>query len=224
MREISVFDVVGPNMIGPSSSHTAGALRIALMAGKISKGKPKKVKFILYGSFAMTYKGHGTDKALIGGLLGMNVDDSRLRDSLRLAAEAKLEYSFYNADVRGAHPNTVILDVDGDDGRHIQVQASSVGGGEIVVNAIDGLEAGFSGHENTLVITHHDTPGMIASISGELAAANLNIATMRVFRRSVGGDAMVALELDGSADTELIARLSALQGVYHVAYLAAKEE
>ena len=85
--------------------------------------------------------------------------------------------------------------------------SSSVGGGEIVVNAIDGLEAGFSGHENTLVITHHDTPGMIASISGELAAANLNIATMRVFRRSVGGDAMVALELDGSADTELIARL-----------------
>ena len=154
----------------------------------------------------------------------MNVDDSRLRDSLRLAAEAKLEYSFYNADVRGAHPNTVILDVDGDDGRHIQVQASSVGGGEIVVNAIDGLEAGFSGHENTLVITHHDTPGMIASISGELAAANLNIATMRVFRRSVGGDAMVALELDGSADAALIARLSALQGVYHVAYLAAKEE
>lgn len=159
----------------------------------------------LYGSFQKTYLGHGTDKALIGGLLGMNVDDLRLRDSLRLAADAKLEYSFYNADVRGAHPNTVILDVDGDDGRHIQVQASSVGGGEIVVNAIDGLEAGFSGHENTLVITHHDTPGMIASISGELAAANLNIATMRVFRRSVGGDAMVALELDGSADTELIA-------------------
>ena len=130
----------------------------------------------------------------------------------------------YYSYLGGAHPNTVILDVDGDDGRHIQVQASSVGGGEIVVNAIDGLEAGFSGHENTLVITHHDTPGMIASISGELAAANLNIATMRVFRRSVGGDAMVALELDGSADTELIARLSALQGVYHVAYLAAKEE
>ena len=114
--------------------------------------------------------------------------------------------------------------MDGDDGRHICVQASSVGGGEIVVNAIDGLEAGFSGHENTLVITHHDTPGMIARISGELAAATLNIATMRVFRRSVGGDAMVALELDGSADAALIARLSALKGVYHVAYLAAKEE
>ena len=94
MREISVFDVVGPNMIGPSSSHTAGALRIALMAGKISKGKPKKVKFILYGSFAMTYKGHGTDKALLAGILGMNTEDYRIRDSFRLADEAGIEYEF----------------------------------------------------------------------------------------------------------------------------------
>lgn len=221
---MDLFDIIGPVMVGPSSSHTAGAARIGKITRMLLGSQPVRARIGLYGSFQKTYLGHGTDKALIGGLLGMNVDDSRLRDSLRLAAEAKLEYSFYNADVRGAHPNTVILDVDGDDGRHIQVQASSVGGGEIVVNAIDGLEAGFSGHENTLVITHHDTPGMIASISGELTAANLNIATMRVFRRSVGGDAMVALELDGSADTELIARLSALQGVYHVAYLAAKEE
>ena len=221
---IDIFDIMGPIMVGPSSSHTAGAVRIGRMARALLGETPVRAALHLYGSFAETGVGHGTDKALIGGLLGMNVDDSRLRDSLRLAAEAKLEYSFYNADVRGAHPNTVILDVDGNDGRHIQVQASSVGGGEIVVNAIDGLEAGFSGHENTLVITHHDTPGMIASISGELAAANLNIATMRVFRRSVGGDAMVALELDGSADAALIDRLSALQGVYHVAYLAAKEE
>ena len=225
---MDLFDIIGPVMVGPSSSHTAGAARIGKITRMLLGSRPVSARIGLYGSFQKTYLGHGTDKALIGGLLGMNVDDSRLRDSLRdslrLAAEAKLEYSFYNADVRGAHPNTVILDVDGDDGRHIQVQASSVGGGEIVVNAIDGLEAGFSGHENTLVITHHDTPGMIASISGELAAANLNIATMRVFRRSVGGDAMVALELDGSADAALIARLSALQGVYHVAYLAAKEE
>ena len=224
MEQFSVFDIIGPRMTGPSSSHTAGAVRLANMARKIAEDDVAEAALTLYGSFAETGRGHGTDKALIGGLLGMGVDDSRLRDSLRLAAEAKLEYSFYNADVRGAHPNTVILDVDGDDGRHVCVQASSVGGGEIVVNAIDGLEAGFSGHENTLVITHHDTPGMIARISGELAAANLNIATMRVFRRSVGGDAMVALELDGSADAALIARLSALKGVYHVAYLAAKEE
>ena len=212
---MDLFDIIGPVMVGPSSSHTAGAARIGKITRMLLGSRPVRARIGLYGSFQKTYLGHGTDKALVGGLLGMGVDDSRLRDSLRLAAEAKLEYSFYNADVRGAHPNTVILDVDGDDGRHVCVQASSVGGGEIVVNAIDGLEAGFSGHENTLVITHHDTPGMIARISGELAAANLNIATMRVFRRSVGGDAMVALELDGSADSALIARLSALRDWFY---------
>ena len=106
MREISVFDVVGPNMIGPSSSHTAGALRIALMAGKISKGKPKKVKFILYGSFAMTYKGHGTDKALLAGILGMNTEDYRIRDSFRLADEAGIEYEFVPCtENKGYHPS-----------------------------------------------------------------------------------------------------------------------
>ena len=138
---MDLFDIIGPVMVGPSSSHTAGAARIGKITRMLLGSRPVSARIGLYGSFQKTYLGHGTDKALIGGLLGMNVDDSRLRDSLRLAAEAKLEYSFYNADVRGAHPNTVILDVDGDDGRHIQVQASSVGGGEIVVNAIDGLEA-----------------------------------------------------------------------------------
>ena len=135
-----------------------------------------------------------------------------------------MEYSFYTANLRGAHPNTVVLDVDGQDGRSICVQAASVGGGEIVVQSIDGLEAGFSGHENTLVLTHHDTPGMIAAIGGTVAGSALNIATMRVFRRSAGGEAMVALELDGDASQELLRRLEALEGVYHVAYIAARKE
>lgn len=221
---MDLFDVIGPVMVGPSSSHTAGAARIGKLTRMLLGSEPVQASIGLYGSFQKTYRGHGTDKALIGGLMGMPVDDLRLRDSLRLADERGLRYSFYNAELRGAHPNTVVLDVDGADGRHICVEAASVGGGEIVVKSIDGLEAGFSGHENTLVITHHDTPGMIAHISGELAASALNIATMRVFRRSVGGDAMVALELDGKADDTLLARLRALHGVYHVAYLAAKEE
>lgn len=118
MREISVFDVVGPNMIGPSSSHTAGALRIALMAGKISKGKPKKVKFILYGSFAMTYKGHGTDKALLAGILGMNTEDYRIRDSFRLADEAGIEYEFVPCtENKGYHPNTVEVVITNEEGQ-----------------------------------------------------------------------------------------------------------
>lgn len=221
---MDLFDVIGPVMIGPSSSHTAGAARIGKLTRMLLGSEPVRARIGLYGSFQKTYRGHGTDKALIGGLLGMSVDDLRLRDSLRLADERGLCYSFYNAELRGAHPNTVILEVDGADGRHTRVEAASIGGGEIVVKSIDGLEAGFSGHENTLVITHRDTPGMIAHISGELASSKLNIATMRVFRRSVGGDAMVVLELDGVANQALLNRLSALKGVYHVAYLAAKEE
>ena len=221
---MDLFDIIGPVMIGPSSSHTAGAARIGKITRMLLNSRPVHARIGLYGSFQKTYQGHGTDKALVGGLLGMDVDDLRLRDSLRLADEDGLDYSFYKAEIRGAHPNTVVLDVDGADGRHIQVVAASVGGGEIVVKSIDGLEAGFSGHENTLVITHHDTPGMIASISGELAASRLNIATMRVFRRSAGGEAMVALELDGAAEADVLSRLGGLKGVSHVAYLAARKE
>ncbi len=220
---MDLFDIIGPIMIGPSSSHTAGAARIGKITRMLLGGQPQEARIGLWGSFQKTYKGHGTDKALIGGLLGMEVDDLRLRDSLELAKAAGLSYTFENITLRGAHPNTVVLDVREAQGRQVKVQAASVGGGEIVIQSIDGLEAGFSGHENTLVITHHDTPGMLARITGEIAASRLNIATMRVFRQSVGGEAMVALELDGTADRALIARLSALGGVYHVAYLAARD-
>lgn len=221
---MDLFDVIGPVMIGPSSSHTAGAARIGKITRMLLGSEPRRARIGLHGSFQKTYLGHGTDKALVGGLLGMDVDDLRLRSSLELAKARGLEYSFYNANLRGAHPNTVVLDVDGQDGRSICVQAASVGGGEIVVQSIDGLEAGFSGHENTLVLTHHDTPGMIAAIGGTVAGSALNIATMRVFRRSAGGEAMVALELDGDASQELLRRLEALEGVYHVAYIAARKE
>lgn len=221
---MDLFDVIGPVMIGPSSSHTAGAARIGKITRMLLGCEPRRARIGLHGSFQKTYLGHGTDKALVGGLLGMDVDDLRLRSSLELAKARGLEYSFYNANLRGAHPNTVVLDVDGQDGRSICVQAASVGGGEIFVQSIDGLEAGFSGHENTLVLTHHDTPGMIAAIGGTVAGSALNIATMRVFRRSAGGEAMVALELDGDASQELLRRLEALEGVYHVAYIAARKE
>lgn len=221
---MDLFDILGPVMVGPSSSHTAGAARIGLITRMLLGGTPRQARIGLYGSFQKTYRGHGTDKALIGGLLGMAVDDERLRDSLRHASEAGLSYSFYNAEARGAHPNTVIMDVDSDDGRHLCVQAASVGGGEIVVQSINGLEAGFSGHENTLVITQKDTKGMIAQISSVLSANALNIATMRVFRRSAGGEAMVVIELDGHADDSIIGCLKAVPGIYHVAYVAARTE
>lgn len=221
---MDLFDIIGPIMIGPSSSHTAGAARIGKIIRMLLGSQPVEARIGLWGSFQKTYLGHGTDKALIGGLLGMEVDDIRLRDSLSLAREAGLAYSFYNVRLKDAHPNTVVLEVADELGRQVKVQAASVGGGEIVIRSIDDLEAGFSGKENTLVITHHDTPGMIAGMTREIAASRLNIATMRVFRQSAGGQALVALELDSPADPGLIERLKALAGVYHVAYLAAREQ
>lgn len=221
---MDLFDILGPVMVGPSSSHTAGAARIGLITRMLLGAEPKSAKIGLYGSFQKTYRGHGTDKALVGGLLGMAVDDERLRKSLEYAKETGFEYSFYNAELRGAHPNTVILDVEGADGSQLQVQAVSVGGGEIVVKSINGLEAGFSGHENTLIITQQDVKGMIAQISSVLTAHSINIATMRVFRRSIGGEAMMVIEVDGHVDPTLINWLKAMPGVFHVAYIAARSE
>ena len=221
---MDLFDILGPVMVGPSSSHTAGAARIGMITRLLLGAEPVQARIGLFGSFQKTYKGHGTDKALIGGLLGMSVDDERLRDSLRIAGEAGLQYSFYNAEARDAHPNTVIMDVDGADGRHICVKAASVGGGEILVQAINGLEAGFSGHENTLVVTQKDAKGMIAQISSVLTAHSINIATMRVFRQSIGGLAMMVVELDGHVEQALINWLKAMPGVFHVAYIAARTE
>lgn len=219
---MDLFDILGPVMVGPSSSHTAGAARIGLITRMLLGGDPAKVKIGLYGSFQKTYLGHGTDKALIGGLLGMEVDDVRLRDSLRYAEEAGLSYSFYNADLRGAHPNTVVLDVEAKTGEKLSVQAFSVGGGEIVIHKINGLEAGFSGHENTLIITQKDVKGMIAQISSVLTAHSINIATMRVFRHSVGGQAMMVIEVDGHIEPDLIEWLKAMPGIYSAAYVAGK--
>lgn len=221
---MDLFDILGPVMVGPSSSHTAGAARIGLITRMLLGTEPKDVKIGLYGSFQKTYLGHGTDKALIGGLLGMAVDDIRLRDSLKYAQEAGLTYSFYQADLRGAHPNTVILDVTAQDGIQLNVQAVSVGGGEIVVKSINGLDAGFSGHENTLIVTHKDVKGMIAQISSVLTANSINIATMRVFRRSAGGEAMMVIELDGHVDQALIQWLKGMPGIYNVCYIAARNE
>lgn len=220
---MDLFDIIGPIMIGPSSSHTAGAARIGRITRMLLSSEPKEAKIGLWGSFQKTYQGHGTDKALIGGLMGMDVDDLRLRESLEMAKKSGLSYSFYNATLRGAHPNTVVLDVTGADDRKISVRAASVGGGEILIQSIDGMEAAFSGHENTLVITHLDTPGMIAQITGEIAASHVNIATMRVFRQSMGGKALVALELDSAAGEALLTRLRSLNGVDHVSYIAGRE-
>ena len=178
----------------------------------------------LHGSFAKTYRGHGTDRALVGGLMGMNVDDERLRDSLSIAREAGMSVHFQQINIRGAHPNTVRLTVTGASGRMLVVEAASVGGGNIEVHKIDGLGVNFTGKENTLIIRHMDTPGAIARVTGVLAQRGLNIANMQGFRRQAGGDAMIVLELDGIPEEDVIQQIREIQYVQGVTFMKRRSD
>jgi L-serine dehydratase len=219
-----MFDIIGPVMIGPSSSHTAGAARIGQAVRMLLSGNPKSARVGLCGSFQKTYKGHGTDKALIGGMLGMRIDDPRLRESQSYADQAGFSVEFYPAAVKNAHPNTVIIDLRDDLGHVVNVQAASIGGGEIRIQSIDGHDTKITGHANTFLIRYLDKYGMIANITRQIAAAEINIAAMLVSRTSLGGDTMVTLEIDGQADASLVKQLSALENVFSVSYLAFTHE
>lgn len=214
-----LFDIIGPVMVGPSSSHTAGAARMGLIAREILGDTPSTAIISLHGSFAKTYQGHGTDRALVGGLLGMRIDDPRLRDSLTLAREAGLTVEFRQVQLRGAHPNTAILAVTGQKGKTITLKAASIGGGAIRILSMNGLDVGFSGEENTIVVQHRDTPGVIAKVSGLLSSLDINIATMRVFRRQAGAEAVMVLEVDGHPGQEALAEIRRQQHIESVAFL-----
>ena len=214
-----LFDIIGPIMIGPSSSHTAGAARIGLVARSLLEKQPVRARIGFFGSFADTYRGHGTDRAIIAGLLGMAVDDERLRNSPEYAAAAGLQVEFYQADLRDAHPNTVVLDLEDADGHALHVQASSVGGGAIRVDDLDGLKVSFSMTQDTLVLEQRDTPGIVARVSGLIAGSSVNIATMQLFRDHLGGRAVMVLETDSQPDPETIEKIRAVRGVQRVTLL-----
>ncbi len=216
---MDLFDLIGPVMIGPSSSHTAGAARIGLTARMLLGEEAARAEIGLHGSFAKTYRGHGTDRALVGGLLGMAVDDPRLRDSLSLARERGLTVLFAPVSIRGAHPNTVRMTITGVTGRMLTLEAASVGGGNIEIRRLDGLNVDFTGKENTLIIHHTDAPGVIAAVTGVLAQVKLNIATMQVYRRRAGADAMMVLELDGAPEETLLDELRGLPEIQSATFL-----
>ena len=213
---MQLFDIIGPVMIGPSSSHTAGAARIGRVTRMLLGEEVRHAHIRFHGSFAKTYAGHGADRAVIGGLLGLKVDDERLRTSKRLAQERGMTYEISTVQLRDAHPNTVIIDAVGESGKQICVQAASVGGGSVRVEYLNGMEVGFSGDRTTLVIQHRDTPGAIAKVSRLLAASHTNIATMRVYREEAGGRAVMALELDSvpaEAHIEALRNVAAFDSV-----------
>ena len=207
---MNVFDIVGPVMIGPSSSHTAGAVRIGRVARALLGCEPASAQILLHGSFAKTYKGHGTDKALIAGIMGMATDDERIRFSPRLAEEAGLSVSILPTEIDGAHPNTALITLTDATGRTVSVQGASVGGGNILVTKVNGMEVYISGQYNTLIVLHQDTPGIIAAVTELLAESQVNICNFRLSRQKKGGVAVMTIEMDGGLDPALNGRIEAL--------------
>ncbi len=220
---VSVFDIIGPIMVGPSSSHTAGAARIGRIGRHLLHEPVKDAELLLYGSFLMTHQGHGTDKALIAGLLDMPVDDIRLRDSFHYAEDAGMTFRFGEARLRNAHPNTVLLHLTGISGRKLTMQAASVGGGSIRVDMLNGLKVSFTGEQNTLIIPHVDQPGKISAVTACAAQYGMNIGSMQVFRDHIGGTAIMIIETDGTPVPQMLEWMRALPGVSDVIFIAKEQ-
>ena len=197
---LNVFDIVGPVMIGPSSSHTAGAARIGLVARKLLGTQPVTAEILLHGSFAKTYRGHGTDKALAAGILGIQPDDMRLRDSLTLAESAGLAVTFGEITLEDAHPNTALITLTDRRGRTVTVQGASVGGGNILITRVNGMAVEITGQYPTLIVLHRDAPGTIAAVTEEMSRRGVNICNFRLAREEKGGVAVMTIEMDGVAD------------------------
>ena len=211
-------------MVGPSSSHTAGAVRIGLITRKLLGRPPVRAELLLHGSFAATGKGHGTDKALVAGLLGMSPDDPDIPRSFLLAERAGMLVRLGSIVLRGAHPNSVLLKVEDERGNTLEVNASSLGGGRVRVNAIDELDASFTGEYPTLIIRNEDRPGAVAEVSAILSRRQVNIATMQLYRNMRGGLAVMVLESDQAIWQEAIEELRACPGIVRVTYLNMEED
>ena len=220
---MSLFDILGPVMVGPSSSHTAGAVRMGLVGRQLLGGTPATAHIVLHGSFAATGTGHGTDRALIAGLLGMEPDDGRIPMSFALARDAGMEFTFERRELRNAHPNTALLSLTAPDGSHVSLQCASTGGGRILVTALDGAEVSFSGEHNTLIIRNEDRPGMVSLVSSLLADAGVNIATLQLCRDKRGGSAAMVIEVDQSLSAALLDMLGRQDGVSRATYIYVKK-
>lgn len=214
MKYRSAFDIIGPVMIGPSSSHTAGAARIGRVARTLFEKQPKKVIISLYGSFASTYKGHGTDLALVAGLLDFDTFDERIPDSLSIAKELGMEVIFQTEAAVPEHPNTVKLNLFDDD-NEMEVIGISIGGGTIEITEINSFKLKLSGDPAILVI-HHDRFGIISSVTSILAKYEINIGHMEVARKEKGDMAIMVIEVDQKIEDAVISELRCLANVTRV--------
>lgn len=210
---VSLLDIIGPVMVGPSSSHTAGACRLGLLARGLVGGTPERARVELHGSFARTGEGHGTDKAIVAGLLGFRPDDERIREALSIAEREGLDYRFEKTTISDdAHPNTTRIAVERGDSAAVMV-GSSLGAGRIVVSEIDGFPVEVTGALHTMVIVAADQPGSVARICGIVAEEGINLATMRVTRKHRGGDAFMVFDLDDAPGDGVRERIAALDWV-----------
>lgn len=217
MKELSLFDVIGPKMIGPSSSHTAGALRIAAIAREFIKTPITQAVFVLYGSFAETYQGHGTDRALVGGILGYDTSDLRIRDSFAHAEKEGIAFSFVtDKHTATDHANTVEIRLTGSDNEHIDILGVSIGGGEVEIRAINGIEVNFRGEYWTLLVFHVDRPGVVAYIAQQLSEEMINIAFMKLYREGKGDNAYAIIETDDKIGSSVAEKIGLHQHVQDV--------
>lgn len=215
MKQSTIIDIISPIMAGPSSSHTAGAIRLGLMAKNIYNGKIKSVTFRLYNSFALTGKGHGTDKGLLAGLLGLAVDDSRIKNIFNSDIAKQFDYNYEYAQDFNRHPNAVDFTIDGENGRMI-ISGESVGAGEIAIRKINDFTVKLTGKYNTLLLIYKDVPNMIARVTN---AIHINIASLNCDRYAKGEDASMSICLDGSVDDKVLDFLKNIKNVYFVSYI-----
>ena len=215
MKYKSVFDIIGPIMVGPSSSHTAGAARIGRVARSLFNRGPKWATISLYGSFAKTYKGHGTDVAIVAGLLDYDTSDPRLIKSLEIAKEMNMDIKFVEEDAITDHPNTVKIRM-GDDEGEMELVGISIGGGKIEILELNGFELRLSGHHPAILVVHDDRFGVIASVSNILAKHEINIGHMEVSRKDVGKMALMTIEVDQNISDDILKEISLLNHVTQV--------
>lgn len=219
---MNIFDIIGPVMVGPSSSHTAGAVKIGYVSQKLLSEPVMSAEILLHGSFLATGKGHGTQFALVAGLLGMREDDSRIPQSLEIANQKNIKITFGKITLKGYHPNSVLLKLTGKNGRQLEIVGESVGGSVINIASIDGLSANFSGDNPTLIVHNKDQPGHVAEVTSMLSHKSVNIAAMKLYRAHRGGNAVMILELDQEVPQEALKWLTKLEGVEKVTYYSLK--
>lgn len=211
---MNVFDIIGSVMIGPSSSHTAGAARIGRITLALLGAPAVKAHILLHGSFARTYQGHGTDKALIAGIMGMSADDPGIRNAMELAMEKGMEVEFQKGEIDGAHPNTARVTLTDAGGHTVSLLGSSIGGGNVRITEVNGMEVSITGERITLIVLHRDAPGTIAAVTEALAGAGANICSFRLSRESRGGKAVMTIEIDGSYGEGLNDEIRSLPNIF----------